>query len=287
MVKYEVLWSQKANANSSTLVLLGNFIYEFIGVRFTLIAFIALFNFASIGFHFFDEILNIGISLILYFFLRDAFNVFWTGINLKYYITKQGILYTWGVFRSHELLIPFDEISNIIVLNNSKHKRKALIFENLRCLKNGDHGLSKEIFFNILSFENINELEKVVNILRNVGYTKITIKEEAQSYKLDEKLKYSYLYYKSLQLLSLIFLYIATNIGLNLTDTHLANSDLIKDVIVKQEESSFRSDYFYLNLTTSKGHSFTLQSRYLNDHTGEEVKLRISPIYNKVIESPS
>ena len=93
MDEYKVLWTQRANAKANTIRHFGNFMYEFIGARFTFIAFIGLFNFAAIGLSFFDEVLTAGITLILYYLISDAFNVFWTGVNLEYQVTRQGIVY--------------------------------------------------------------------------------------------------------------------------------------------------------------------------------------------------
>jgi len=48
-----VLWTQRATAKKNTVSQFADFMYEFIGARFTYIAFIGLFNFAAVGFSFF------------------------------------------------------------------------------------------------------------------------------------------------------------------------------------------------------------------------------------------
>jgi len=283
MSKYELLWTQRAYAKANTIRHFGNFIYEFVGARFTLIAFIGLFNFAAIGLSFFDEILTFGIVLFLYYLISDAFNVFWTGVNLEYHITKQGIVYNWGVFRSHELLVPFEEIVKISAIRGNSNKRNALVFENSLKIKNGDYGFSKELFFNALTFENIQNLETVIKILEKEGGYDIDIKEKHQSNTLDEKLTSSYLYLKFLQLLTLVFLYLTTNIALHLLDSNLLSNTYVKDIVVAQENRPYGPKYFYNHLKTEKGHSFVLKGRYFYDHMDEEIELLISPIFKNVI----
>lgn len=283
MSEHDMLWTQRANAKANTLSHFGNFLYEFVGARFTFIAFVSLFNFAAIGLSIFDEALTFGIVLILYYLISDAFNVFWTGVNLEYTITRYGLVYKWGIFRSHELFIPFDDIKKVYAIRGGKKKRNALVFENELQIKNKDHGFSKELHFNDLTFENIKDLDHVIKVLEREGGYKIEEKQTYHSSAVDAKLSNSYLYLKFMQLLTLIFLYFATTISLNLIDSNMLTNRYVKDVVIEQDNRPFGSDYFYDHLITEKGHTYVIGSRYFDNHVGEEVELVISPIFKKVI----
>lgn len=282
MTKYDVLWTQRANARANTLAHLGNFIYEFIGGRLTYLAFIALFNFSAIGFGVFDKVLTFSIAIFLYYLISDTFNVFWTGINLKYSITEQGISYNWGVFKNHELNIRFEEITSFAVIQNGK--RKAIEFLNINNVKNGDFGFSKELHFNQLTFENINDLQKVIQILQSNTDLILEEGETAKSNKIDNKLTNSNVYLKFLQLISLTFLYLASSICLHLIDNNLLPSTSVVDKVVAQKTNSYNSKSHFCDLITLKDHSFAIRVTYMEDYVGEEVELLVSPIFKNVVE---
>lgn len=283
MKAHEVLWRQRAYGQTSTLRHLSNFLYEFVGARFTLLAFIGLFNFAAIGYAYFDLVLTLGISLFLFYLISDAFNVFWTGINLEYQLTTEGVMFDWGVFKDHELFVPYQKISKVFAVRKGKNKRSALIFENTLNLKNGDYGFSKEIFFKILSFENVQELEEVIAVIEKEGGYEIAIKEVYDTASLDEKLPHSYLYLKFLQLLSLVFLYISTSIFLNFVDANILSSYSVEDKIVRQELKPLKKGYYYNHFETEKGYDFVLKGKSHFNYLEEEVGLLISPLYKKVV----
>lgn len=130
------------------------------GARYTVLAFIGLFNVATFNLDFYSQILAGGIAIFLFYIISDAFSVFWNGINLKYLVATDSIIYQWGVTRTHELIIPYNKITKISSFYGKDEKRCAIIFDNIDNIKNRDFGFSKEIYFNQLTFE----MSKILNL---------------------------------------------------------------------------------------------------------------------------
>lgn len=285
MISDDILWTQKAHSNSNSIGHFGYFLYEFISARFTVIAFIGLFNFAGYNYQFFGYSIATGIALFLYYIISDAFNVFWTGLNLKYNITKSGILFEWGVLKDHELFIPFDEISRVLVVTRKEGKRHALIFENEEKIKNGDYGFSKEIYFDQLSFENISDINSVVKIIADLNPSKV---HEVQQYKYKpwtEKVPNSNLYLKFLQLLGFVCIYISTMIAVSIIDCNILPSTYVKDVVVKQTFYSYKDRVKKNILETQQGYEISLISNY--GYENAEVEFWVSPLFKQTTDFDS
>lgn len=272
-----VLWSQKANSGRSTIVQFAYFLYEFIGARFSIIAFIGLFNVATYNLDWYGYILAGGISVFLYFVISDAFNVFWNGINLKYYITTEGVTFEWGVLKDFVLDIPFEDITRISAIFGNKSKPGAIVFENKEGFKNGDFGLSKEVYFNQLSFENVKDLEKVISILKEVSGCKVEILQRVKPVHWTQSTPESSMYLKFIQLLALIFLYFSTSLTLRLIDNNFLTSIEVQDTVVSQEFIDFGNYLHYNKIKTTNGHEFTLE-RYC-DHSEEVLTFYVSPMF--------
>ena len=86
-----IVWSQNATNRSRKIKNFLVFLYEFVGIRFSIIAFLTLLSVATIELPFFENALTISISLLMYYLLKDAFSIFWVGINFKYCISELGI----------------------------------------------------------------------------------------------------------------------------------------------------------------------------------------------------
>jgi hypothetical protein len=278
MNQNHILWQQKANSNSSTLRNFGYFLYEFVGARFTVLAFLGLFNFAAYYLDFFGQFLSIGITIFLYYIISDAFSVFWTGVNLEYFVEDDKIVFRWGVFRNHELVVPFDKITKISALYSDNQKRSAIIFENSDNIKNGDYGFSKEIYFDQLSFENVVDIKNLVSVLHE-SYGKIKTLQDAYRIEWKERLPTSSLYLKFLQLCAFIFLYASTSVGLRIIDNNILTSNLVQDVVIKQDKK-FIGHYQSSIIETKEGYSFELTRH--RDYQGELVSFYVSPLFKDV-----
>ena len=276
----DILWTQKAHSKYNTIEHFGIFLYEFISARFTIIAFIGLFNFVGYNFQFFGYSVSTGIAIFLYYIISDAFNVFWTGLNLKYSITKSGILFEWGVLKDHEVFVPFEDVSRILVVNNKKGKRRSLIFENVDKIKNGDFGFSKEIYFDQLSFENISDIDSTVKIIVDLNPLKVFHLDENKNISWTEKIPSSTLYLKFLQLIGFACIYLSAMIAIIAIDNNLLSSTYVKDVVVEQYLYSYEDDLKQNILVTKEGYNIKLGSRF--SYVGEEVEFMVSPLFKHV-----
>jgi len=285
MMQSDILWSQKANTNVSTLRQFGYFLYEFVGARFTILAFIGLFNVATYNLDVFGWILSGGISIFLYYIISDAFSVFWTGINLEYFVTKDEIIFQWGVIKIHELTVPFNKISKISALCGGKDKRHAILFENSDGFKNGDFGFSKEIYFNQLSFENVRTIVSLVSILNDVWGSNVEILQNSKKLNWVDKIPSSSLYLKFVQLVAFIFLYFSTSIALNLIDNNCLTSLYVQDVVIKQELVLEGNNYDYNIMETKEGYKIKLRHYYA--YKDQEVKFYVSPLFKNVTKFDS
>jgi len=256
-----------------------SFIYEFVGARFTILAFIGLFNIAAIQMEYIGQMLAAGIAVFLYYIISDAFSIFWTGINLEYLITHDSIIYRWGVKNSHELVIPLKDITAISI--DDKKKRRAVVFDNVSNIKNGDYGFAKEIHSKQLSFENIENLEPLIEVLDTVQQLQIGKLTDPPHLDWTEKLPHSRWYVKSLQLYAFLLLYLSTSIVLKLIDHNVLDHTYVVDLVVDQRRQKVFDKAAYTYLDTELGYSLRLAGSH--DYLDEEIEFYATDLYKDVI----
>jgi len=276
----QVIWSRKASSKSNNIRNFMLFLYEFLGVRFSIIAFLALISVATAQLPYFEKVLTISVSLLMYYLLRDAFNIYWTGINLQYSITELGIKFDWGVFRNKDLFIEFDKVSKVQAVIDDDKQRRALIFENDSKLKNGDYGFSKEIYFSQLSFENLVNIEQVIDVFETASDMKVEVVKNSQTQSWSKRLPSSTLYYKFIQLLALGFIFIATHTSLKLIDNNILLGTLTTERVIKESVTLKHFDHKYYTIETSGGHKFEIDDAPLLEDN--KITFTLSPMYSDV-----
>ena len=230
----EILWEQKAIGKKNLAVYFGFFLYEFIGARWTILAFVGLFNVGAYNLDYIGQGISIGLAIILFYLMMDAFNTFWTGINLNYVVYPDRIAYYWGVTGPKELVIPFDEITQISYTQDPKSKRSALLFITESNLKNKDFGFSKEAYFNQLSFENIQDSEKLIKILTEQCDQEVKIIPVDEITQWFDRLPNATLYIKTLQLIAFIWLFISTSILMKIVDCSFLTYKKVTEIVTHQ-----------------------------------------------------
>lgn len=279
-----LLWSQKANSKSNNYKNFGFFLYDFIGGKLTILAFLGLFGFVGYHLGYFGHFLTLGIGVFLYYIISDAFNVFWTGVNLEYQVTDKYIRFIWGVSKQREIIIPFEEITNISAEYGAMNKRSAIIFENSDKFKNGDFGFSQERYFNQLSFENVNDIEALIRILNDVGDKRVEIIKPDLSKPWEEQLPSSTVYLKVLQLVAFLYLFISSSLFLNFIDFHFLKSEKIVDTVISQEYGGSETWGMTNKLTTKNGYTIELTTnpKYKFNYLNKNVGFSVSPMFNNI-----
>ncbi len=271
MERGEFLWRQKANFGRSNFNNFLNFLYEFVSGRVTILAFVGLFNFATLNAEFYGMILAAGVTLVLYYFISDAYKTFWTGINLEYFVSNRGIAYKWGVTTTDEVHLSFEEISKILVVR--KKNRSAVVFETTSSIINGLYGFSKELYFNVLSFENVFLMDELIEVMNQVYPGRLELVEDVKDFNWQEKVPESSLYVKSVQFLGIVFLYFASSTALHLIDNNLLQGEYVTDTIVKDVGNHIETEL-----------GFTMNVKYYKNRAGELIEFELSPLYNNVTE---
>jgi len=286
MQEEKILWSQKAQSKSESYKNFGYMLYEIIGGRLTLLAFLSLFSFSGYYLGYFGQFLSLAIGAVLFYTILDAFNIFWTGIKLEYAVTNKGIMFLWGNSSDGSLAIPFNEITKISAEYGPSNKRSAIIFENVDHFKNGDFGFSQERYFKQLSFENVSDIENLIKILNQVYTKPIERVQSDESIAWEYRLPRSNLYLKFLQFLAFIFLYFSTSFVLKIIDHNFLKTEKVVDVVVAQEHMNKGALGVTNHLLTKNNHKIELavdklfQKKYLN----ETVEFKTSTLFNEVVE---
>ena len=275
----EILWEQKANGNKNLLVFFGFFLYEFIGARLTILAFVGIFNVGTYNLDYIGQGISIGLAVILFYLMLDAFNTFWTGINLRYVVYRDHIAYYWGVIRPYELILSFDEINEISYVQDPQSKRSALLFNTRLNLKNKNFGFSKEAYFNQLSFENIENSEQLITTLKDQCDQQVKIVPIDKFVDWTEKLPDSTLYIKTLQLVAFIFLFISSDTVMKIIDCNALPSKRVTELVTQQHRPNPKEKP--TTLTTESGYTIKIES--IHNYKGDELGFYVSPMYDEVV----
>jgi len=286
MLEEKVLWSQKAQSKSDSYKNFGYMLYEIIGGRLTLLAFLSLFSFSGYYLGYFGQFLSLAIGVILFYAVLDAFNIFWTGIKLEYAVTDKAIMFLWGASSDGALRIPFNEITKISAEYEPNNKRSAIIFENVHHFKNGDFGFSQERYFKELSFENVSEIEKLINILRQVYPKPIELVQSDERIAWEDRLPKSNLYLKFLQLLAFSFLYFSTTFVLKIIDYNFIGTEKVVDIVVHQEFKDKGTLGMFSHLTTKNNYKIKLavNPKFQKNYLNKTVNFETSRLFNEVVK---
>ncbi len=253
--------------------------FEFLITHLTILSFISLTGILSAKYELLRLSIVLLVSILTYLILSDVFIVFLSRYKLTYGITTKGILFNWGVLKSREVFVPFEEIESINLIDYPKLKRKAIQFKVSSNITNGDLGTEIGALSYVLSFERLTELEPIADIFKEHYQGVIRISSAQKTENPFYRFSKSKIYHKLNLFMAFSFIYLAAFIGIKIFDNNIASQIHVKDIVVEEKITRDKSETEN-NLITSKGYDLTLYS-FLS-YVDKEIEFTVTPVYCQV-----